>query len=252
MKTYFIKSALFSVGLMVLMSCNQTTQKTEKVQETNNKTEEKMEQKSVMEIAIRKIKEGQDEEFVNARTAFIGKLKSQNGIQKDWEFKSFFTMPEPDDTDVFVGMTRYESAEAMQEIANNLMQSPEAGQFFGTFDMKAFVAIQTADGGDFKLEDYIKAGNVLEVAVRTVKEGNENEYDVKRKGFFDLIAQQDGYIFDREFTDLQTGDKVVLIGWKSMEDFQKGAGFLQTQPQMDEFFGILNVKAYQALVLSSN
>jgi heme-degrading monooxygenase HmoA len=252
MKTYFIKSALFTVGLMVLMSCNQTTQKTEKVQETNNKTEEKMEQKSVMEIAIRKVKEGQDEAFVNARTAFIGKLKSQNGIQKDWEFKSFFTMPEPDDTDVFVGMTRYESAEAMQEIANNLMKSPEAGQFFGTFDMKAFVAIQPADGGDFKLEDYIKAGNVLEVAVRTVKEGKEDEYDAKRKGFFDLIAQQDGYIFDREFTDLQTGDKVVLIGWKSMEDFQKGAGFLQTQPQMGEFFEILNVKAYQALVLSSN
>lgn len=58
--------------------------------------------------------------------------------------------------------------------------------------------------------------------------------------------------FDKEFIDLQTGDKVVLIGWKSMEDFQKGAGYLQTQPQMGEFFSILNVKAYQALVLSSN
>lgn len=86
-----------------------------------------MEQKTVLEIAIRKVKEGQDEAFVNARTAFISKLKAQEGIQKDWEFKSFFTMPEPDNTDVFVGMTRYESAEAMQNIANNLMQSPEAG-----------------------------------------------------------------------------------------------------------------------------
>lgn len=252
MKTYFIKSAFLSVGLMVLMSCNETKQKTETVIESNNKTENKMEKKSVMEIAIRKVKSGQDEAFVNARTAFIGKLKEQDGIEKDWEFKSFFTMPEPDDTDVFVGMTRYESAEAMQKIADKLMQSSEAGQFFGTFDMKAFVAVQPADGSEFKLEDHIKDGNVLEVAVRTVKEGNESDYDSKRKGFFDLIAQQDGYIFDREFIDLQTGDKVVLIGWKSIEDFQKAAGFLQTQPQMGEFFGILNVKAYQALVLSSN
>lgn len=118
--------------------------------------------------------------------------------------------------------------------------------------MKAFVAAQPADGSDFKLEDHIKEGNVLEVAVRTVKDGSENDFDIKRKGFFDLIAQQDGYLFDKEFIDLQTRDKVVLIGWKSMEDFQKGAGFLQTQPQMGEFFGILNVKAYQALVLSSN
>ncbi|MEZ4776252.1 MAG: hypothetical protein R3D00_23965 [Bacteroidia bacterium] len=211
-----------------------------------------MEQNTVLEIAIRKVKEGQDEAFVNARTAFISKLKAQQGIQKDWEFKSFFTMPEPDNTDVFVGMTRYESAEAMQNIANNLMPSPEAGQFFGTFDMKAFVAVQPADGSDFKLEDHISEGNVLEVAVRTVKDGSENDFEAKRKGFFDLIAQQDGYLFDKEFIDLQTGDKVVLIGWKSMEDFQIGAGYLQTQSQMGDFFSILNVKAYQALVLSPN
>lgn len=252
MKKYFTKISLFSAGLAVLMSCNQDPKQTVETNNSQNKTANKMEQNSVLEIAIRKVKEGQDEAFVNARTAFINKLKAQQGIEKDWEFKSFFTMPEPDNTDVFVGMTRYESAEAMQNIANNLMQSPEAGQFFGTFDMKAFVAVQPADGSNFKLEDHIKEGNVLEVAVRTVKEGNESDFEAKRKGFFNLIAQQDGYLFDKEFIDLQNGDKVVLIGWKSMEDFQKGAGYLQTQPQMGEFFGILNVKAYQALVLSSN
>ena len=143
MKTHMIKSALFTVGLSALMACNQGTSKTEKIEETNTKTESKVEQKSVMEIAIRRVKVGQDSEFVNARTAFIKRLKDQNGIEKDWEFKSFFTMPEPDETDVFVGMTRYESAEAMQEIANNLMQSPEAGKFFGTFDMKAFSGYST-------------------------------------------------------------------------------------------------------------
>lgn len=252
MKIYLIKPAFLTIGLSVLMACNQGTAKTEKIEETNNKIENKMEQKSVIEIAIRKVKKGQDEAFVNARTSFINKLKAQEGIQKDWEFKSFSTMPEPDETDVFVGMTRYESAEAMQNIADNLMQSSEAGQFFGTFDMKAFVAVQPADSSDFKLENHIKEGNVLEVAVRTVKEGSEGVFEPKRKGFFDLIAQQEGYLFDKEFIDLQTGDKVVLIGWKSMEDFQKGAGFLQTRPQMGELFGILNIKAYQALVLSSN
>lgn len=252
MKKYFIKISLFSFGIAVLMSCNQSPKQSEEKDQSQNNTEEKMEQKTVLEIAIRKIKEGQDDAFVKTRTAFISKLKAQQGIQKDWEFKSFFTMPEPDNTDVFVGMSRYESAEAMQNIANNLMQLPEAGAFFSTFDMKAFVAVQPADGSDFKLEDHIKEGNVLEVAVRTVKEGSENEFDAKRKAFFDLIAQQEGYLFDKELIDLQTGDKVVLIGWKSMADFQKGAGYLQTQPQMGEFFSILNVKAYQALVLSSN
>lgn len=207
-----------------------------------------METRPVLEIAIRSVREGQDDAFSSARAAFIKKLKAREGVQGDWEFKSFFTMPEPDNTDVFVGMTRYESVEAMQHIAGDLMPSPEAGRFFETFDMKAFVACQPAEGGIFKLEDHIGDGNVLEVAVRTVKMGHETDFPTRRTAFFDLIAQQDGYLFDQEFIDLQTGDKVVLIGWRSMADFQKGAGFLQTQPQMGDFFSILNVKAYQALV----
>lgn len=252
MRNYLMGLSSVAIGLGALMSCAQAPEKQKTENNSDSIKETKMEPKALMEIAIRKVKEGQDKQFVNARTAFIKKLKAQVGIQKDWEFKSFFTMPEPDNTDVFVGMTRYESAEVMQAIADKLMQSTEAGQFFGTFDMKAFVAVQTADGSDFNLEDHINQGNVLEVAVRNVKEGNDNAFDAKRKAFFDLIAQQEGFLFDKEFIDLQTGDKVVLIGWKSMEDFQKGAGFLQMQPQMGEFFGILNVKAYQALVLSSN
>lgn len=211
-----------------------------------------MNQNNVLEIAIRQVIEGRNEDFTKARTAFISKLKTQQGIEADWEFKSFFTMPEPDATDVFVGMTRYESANAMQEIANNILQTEEAGAFFNTFNMKSFVAVQPADNSVFKLEDFIQVGNVLEVAVRTIKEGNENVFDAKRKAFFDLIEQQNGYLFNKEFIDLQTGDKVVLIGWNSLEDFQTGAGFLQTQPEMGDFFSILNVKAYQALLLSSN
>lgn len=206
----------------------------------------------VQEIAIRKVKPGKEKEFRAARLAFIKKLKEQEGIEQDWEFKSFFTMPEPDDTEVFVGMTRYASPEAMQRIADKLMQSPEAADFFSAFDMKAFVAVQAEDGSYFKLEDHIGEGNVLEVAVRSPKAGMEDKFSGARKAFFDLIAQQDGYLFDKEFVGLQTGAKVVLIGWKSIEDFQKAAGVLQTKPEMGAFFGILDVKAYQALTFSSN
>jgi heme-degrading monooxygenase HmoA len=206
----------------------------------------------VQEIAIRKVKPGQEEAFKAARSLFIKQLKEQAGIEKDWEFKSFFTMPEPDDTDVFVGMTRYESSEAMQKIAGKLMNTPAAADFFSTFDMKSFVAVQAEDGGYFKLEDHIKEGNVLEVAVRSPKAGMEDKFTQARKEFFDLIAQQDGYLFDKELVDLQTGDKVVLIGWRSMDDFQKALGTLQTKPEMGAFFGILDVRAYQALTFSSN
>jgi hypothetical protein len=206
----------------------------------------------VQEIAIRKVKAGQDEAFKAARRALIQKLKAQAGVEKDWEFQSFFTMPEPDDTDVFVGMTRYDSVETVQRISGELMQSPEAAAFFATFDMKAFVLVQPADGGDFQMEDYVQPGHVLEVAVRVPKEGQEGEFDHLRKGFFDQVAQQPGYLFDREFVDLQSGDKVVLIGWESQSDFVSALETLQTQPEMGAFFSAIEAKAYQALTFSTN
>lgn len=203
---------------------------------------------SVLEIAIRKLKEGQQQPFTEARKAFIDKLKKQKGVEKDWEFKSFFTMPEPDDTDVFVGMTRYESPQAMQAIADELLSSPEVSQFFNTFNMKAFLAVQPADNNAFNLEDYIHPGNVLEVAARSIKEGMEPEFNTRRNAFFRLISEQPGYLFDREFIDMQSGDRVVLIGWQSQDQFLKAANYLQSQNEMADFFSILNVKAYQALL----
>ena len=206
----------------------------------------------VQEIAIRKVKAGQEEAFKAARSALIKKLKAQDGVEKDWEFQSFFTMPEPDDSDVYVGMTRYRSPEVVKNISEKLMQSPEAANFFATFDMKAFVLVQAEDGTAFKLEDVLAEGNVLEVAIRSPKAGTEEQFPALRKAFFDLIAQQEGYLFDKEFVDLQTNDKVVLIGWRSQADFQQALGALSTRPEMQAFFGILDVKAYQALTLSSN
>ena len=206
----------------------------------------------VQEIAIRQVKAGQDEAFKAARRALIQKLKAQAGVEKDWEFQSFFTMPTPDDTDVFVGMTRYDSIETVQRISGELMASPEAAAFFATFDMKAFVLVQPADGGAFRLEDHVQPGHVLEVAVRVPVAGQEVAFDRLRQGFFDQVAAQPGYRFDREFVDLQSGDKVVLIGWESQGHFMAALEALQTRPEMGAFFGAIEAKAYQALTFSTN
>lgn len=206
-----------------------------------------------MEIAIRKVKVGQETAFFTARTNFIRLLKMQTGVENDWEFQSFFTMPEPDDSDVFVGMTRYDSMETVGRISDELMGSPEAQAFFSTFDMKAFVLVTPADGQPFKLEDVIQHnGQVLEVAVRKPKEGLENQFQSLRDGFFGKAAEQPGYIMDREFIDLQSRANVVLIAWESQEAFQNALGFLQTQPEMGAFFGAIDAQAYQAMTLSTN
>lgn len=207
----------------------------------------------VMEIAIRQVKEGQEEAFFAARAAFIEVLTSQEGIEQDWEFQSFFTMPMPNETPVYVGMTRYESLEAVAAISDNLMGTDAAQNFFGTFDMQAFVLVQPADGSAFNLEDVItEPGQVLEVAVRAPQAGTEDQFDSLRQGFFDQVAAQPGYIMDKEFIDLQSGANVVLIAWESLEDFQAALGVLSQQPAMGAFFEILDVQAYQALQLTTN
>jgi len=212
-----------------------------------------MSEQSVMEIAIRKVKKGQDNAFVEARSNFIKALKTQSGVEKDWEFKSFFTMPEPDDTDVFVGMTRYESPEAMGKISEKLLSSPEAQNFFATFDMRAFVVVKPADGGPFKLEDIITSPNqVLEVAVRQPKAGMETQFQSARDAFFGVVATQPGYLMNREFIDQQSGVNVVLIAWETLGDFQNALGVLSDKEEMGAFFSIIDVQAYQALQLTSN
>lgn len=206
------------------------------------------EMQAPMEIAIRQVKLGHEEAFVQARGEFIRTLKAQKGVERDWEFQSFFTMPIPDETDVFVGMTRYASVEDLGRIGEALLGSEEAKRFFGTFDMKAFVMVQTADGEPFRLEDVInRPGQVLEVAVRRPKQGMEEQFAPRREAFFSQVAAQPGYITDREFIDLQSGANVVLIAWDSLTDFQNGLGIVSAAPEMAAFFDILDVQAYQAV-----
>lgn len=207
----------------------------------------------VMEIAIREVKARQEEVFADARAAFISELRKQDGVERDWEFKSFFTMPEPNAADLFVGMTRYASLGAVSKISAALMNTDTTQNFFRTFDMKAYVLAQPADGNPFRLEEVIdRPGQVLEVAVRSPKPGMEEQFQPLRDAFFARVAAQPGYIMDKEFVDLQTGANVVLIAWWTVQDFQNALGVLSGQPEMGAFFDILNVQAYQALLQTTN
>ena len=85
--------------------------------------------------------------------------------------------PTPDETEVFVGMTRWESMEAFGKAGEKLLPTPIAGNFFATFDMKAYVQVQLIKGDDFDLNTLAKNGQILEVAVRTYQEGKKEEFE---------------------------------------------------------------------------
>lgn len=207
---------------------------------------------AIYEIAIQKIKEGQEATYPEARAAFLAELKKSDGIEKDWTFRSFFTMPTPDDTEVLVGITRWQSMDAFKAASTALIPTEVAGALFSRVDMKAFVQVKPADGQPFALEDHISGPEqVLEVAVRRPREGvSESDFLAARKTFFDAIAEMPGYLFDKEFIDEASGARAVLIGWRSTEDLERGLAALQARPEMGAFFAVIDVQAYQATRLA--
>ena len=203
----------------------------------------------IYEIAIQEVKDGDVADWAAARAPLLEGLSQTPGVEEDWTLKAFFTFPEPGPLPVYVGLTRWSSIEDFGAAAQAMMAMPVVQSFFEKVNMQAFVQVAPADGQPFILEDYInKPGQVLEVAVRTPKAGHEGDFDAARAGFFGKVAEQDGYIFDREFVTAD-GQRVVMIGWDSQPQFMTALSAVSQMPEMGAFFGIIDASAYQAAVV---
>lgn len=204
---------------------------------------------TVYEIAIQEVKPGQDDNWSQRRSAFLKELDTRAGNEKDWTFPAFFTFPEPGPNPVYVGITRWSTLSDFSNASKDLMPTPLANDFFETINLQAFVQAKPIDGSTFVLEDHINsAGQVLEVAVRRPLPNKQAEFDATRDDFFNLVAEQPGYIFDQEFVTTD-GWQAVLIGWDSMDKFQSALGALSQGPEMGAFFSTAEILAYQASVM---
>lgn len=203
--------------------------------------------KPIYEIAVQQIHADAEDTYPAARRAFLEVLKEQPGNQEDWTFESFFTMPQPNEGTVLVGITRWASMESFANASEALMSTERAQAVFSKVDMKAFVQARPVDGVEFVLERYIDSGDqVLEVAIRKPKPGvSEADYQRARDAFFAQVGAQPGYLFDQELVD-DAGHRIVLIGWSSAGAFEAALQILQTRPEMGAFFSMIDVQAYQA------
>lgn len=200
-----------------------------------------------LEIAIQAVKPGQDELYSKRRAAFLDELKKQDGVENDWTFRSFFTMPEPDETTVNIGVTRWRDLDAFQSASETLMPTEKARAFFETVDLRAFVQMHPEDGKPLKLEDYIDGPEqVLEVAVRKIREGQEKAFWIAREAFFGRVAEQPGFLFERELIEEGSDTRAMMIAWRSKQDFQRALGVLAQDPTMPAFMETVEVTAYQA------
>lgn len=207
---------------------------------------------AIYELAINQVKAGRLTDFYTARQIFITQMKKAEGVGQDGFFESFFTMPGENETEVFVGVTEWGSSEMFANAARQLMPTDAFKDYFQTFDQLAYLQVQPEDGYPFNLQDIMEDGLVVEFAVRKTKAGREAVFPEKRKGFFDLVAAQNGYLFDREFVTVDGTTRAVIIAWESMADFQAALVVLSQKAEMADFMSIVEVQAYQAVQLASN
>lgn len=205
-----------------------------------------MSTQTIYELAINQVKPGCLADFKVARAAFITEMKKTQGVGPDAAYQSFFTMPGENESEVFVGVTEWNSAEDFANAAVQLAPTAAFQNYFQTFEQLAYLQLRLADGEPFDLAHITGNGHTVEFAARTVKPGQEHLFAAKRKAFFDVIAAQPGYLFDREFVAIDSDVKAVIIAWESQADFQNALGTLSQMAEMGDFFSILDVQAYQA------
>jgi len=211
----------------------------------------------VMEITIRMVKEGQMEEFVDARKNFITVLKEQNGVLADREFQSFYALPAPDDRGVFIGMTEYETGTTVGKIQSKMKVISKFLKFKKTIDLKAYVFVEPTEGPDFNLKALASdEGEILEIGVRRVKPGMENEFNEYRKKFVDLLSSYDGVEESYEFKVVGGEDidrlTVGMTVYESQDAFMKLAEPIMQEEITQKYFGTFDVVASQFAFSTTN
>lgn len=154
--------------------------------------------KPVYEIAVRMVKKGKKEDFAHQRTGFIKLLKKQTGIGPIREFQSFYALPNPDKRPVFIGITKYANLETVSNVSKKIM--PRLMQFTQTMDLKAYVFAMLIEDKKFNLKKLAaKKGQVLEIAIRRIKKGQNKAFQETRKAYLNYLRKQKGVLGSWEF-----------------------------------------------------
>ena len=111
-----------------------------------------MSAQTIYELAINQVKPGRLADFKAARAAFIAEMKKAEGVGPDAAYQSFFTMPGENESEVFVGVTEWNSAEDFAGAAAQLMPTDAFQNYFQTFEQLAYLQLRPEDGQPFELD----------------------------------------------------------------------------------------------------
>lgn len=214
-------------------------------------------EKSVTEIAIRVVKEGHSDAFMETRKNFITVLKEQDGVLADREFQSFYALPKPDERDVFIGMTDYETYKTVGKVQSKMGVVSKFLKFKKNMDLKAYVFVQQTEGPKFNLKTLASgSGEILEIGVRRVKPGMEKEFNEYRKKFVALLSSYEGVKESYEFQVVGGNDieglSVGMTVYESKDAFMKLSEPIMKEEITQKYFSTFDIVASQFAFSTSN
>ncbi len=98
--------------------------------------------------------------------------------------------------------------------------------------------------------------DVVEIAIRQVKTGQQNSFEQARSNFISLLKQQKGVLTDREYASFfhynpaQDTTRSVFVGmtqYEDLETFQRVGNDLGNSAELGAFFGTFDVLTFTAL-----
>jgi len=209
---------------------------------------------TIFELAINKAKDGQWDQFLKSRAAFVDVLSKEDATLNEGKWKPFFTFGEMNLDPVLIGMTHWSSMEGFGEAAQRLLPQKEAQAYFSSFDPLVYALLEPMDGKSFDMGTIKKEGLVVEFAVRSAN--SPDAFGEKRERFFNSLESFDGYQFAREFKyyeldekgmpQLQENTQAVIIVWDNAEVFQAAVPTIMSSEESKDFMGSLDVKSYFA------
>lgn len=214
-------------------------------------------QNHITEIAVRQVKSGKLPTFIKRRAKFVSTLKQQPGVLADREFESFYALPEPDKTEVFIGMTTYASTSAQAKIQRTPSILFKFLPFMMTMSLKAYVYVQPIEGPTFNLKTLAaKPGQVLEVAVRRVEDAKLNDFNTARQTFVARLSEQKGVLESYEFKVVKgnkaNGLTVGMTVYENQEAFQRVSQAMMQDPHTAVYFATFTPVAVQYATSTTN
>ena len=207
--------------------------------------------KEVIEIAVRSVKEGMMETFVANREKFIKVWMDNEGAASDREYESIFGMPNTENPK-FIGMTSWSSQENFGAAGQNPEVQKVAPNFMGTFDMLAFVTAKPIEG-DFNLASIIQNdGEILELAIRRIKNLDEaEEFHKRRKAYVAKLDEVEGvlasYEFEPVFSGVGDGITIGMTEYANQEAVDRAGQSVNQGPEAKAFQEMMEVVTFNYL-----